>query len=395
MTLGLCVLRTLRFSFCIALCLSGFSANVFAAADIAYDGKHVSEGVEYFHKQVPDVPWSIYVVRIDRNQRDLRVITTMPTNHAVGLTLTTEQLKSIPPAVGEPIAAINGDFFSWRKGPYQGDPAGLQIVDGEMVSSPPHSRDSMIHGSPENAVCLWVDPHGHLRIDKVASHLEVIFPNGRKLPVGLNQDRTNTTAVLCTSAAGSSTRMTNGVELILEHAKGEWLPFAAGKTYVARVRSIGSKNSPVTPDTMVLSIGDKLAAKLPKIKPGMLLTISTATTPDLGKATAAIGGGPRLVEHGKALNHKDNQRNPRTAVGYNAKYIFFVVVDGRRKGVSDGMTFTELANEMAWWECDEAMNLDGGGSATIWVNGTIMNQPSDNKERAVANDLVVVRRQKE
>lgn len=41
--------------------------------------------------------------------------------------------------------------------------------------------------------------------------------------------------------------------------------------------------------------------------------------------------------------------------------------------------------------CTDALNLDGGGSATMWLGGKIMNSPSEGKERAVANGLIVVR----
>ena len=383
-----------RFASVVGLALSvvGSSSQVFATQDVAFNGQHVSDGVEYFHKQVPDVPWSVHVVRIDRHRSDLKMITTMPTNRAVGLTLTTQQLQWIPPSLGQPIAAINGDFFSWRKGPYQGDPAGLQIIDGEMVSAPPHSKEMMIHGSPQNAVCFWTDAKGRVHIDKIVSRMEVVFPNGSKLPVGLNQDRTNNTAVLYTSAAGASTRMTNGLELVLEQNGDDWLPLSVGENYTARIREISPKNTTIGSNTMILSIGPKLLPKLPKFKAGMVLKVSTVVLPEMKKAQEAIGGGPSLVHGGKTFQFKDQVRNPRTAVGFNKNYVFFVVVDGRRKGVSDGMTFDELSKEMAWWGCTEAMNLDGGGSATIWVDGKIMNQPSDNKERAVANDLVLVRK---
>jgi exopolysaccharide biosynthesis protein len=36
------------------------------------------------------------------------------------------------------------------------------------------------------------------------------------------------------------------------------------------------------------------------------------------------------------------------------------------------------------------MNLDGGGSATFWLDGKVMNSPSDKQERALANALVIV-----
>ena len=37
------------------------------------------------------------------------------------------------------------------------------------------------------------------------------------------------------------------------------------------------------------------------------------------------------------------------------------------------------------------LNLDGGGSSTMWVNGRVVNSPSDKRERAVANTLVICR----
>jgi exopolysaccharide biosynthesis protein len=83
-------------------------------------------------------------------------------------------------------------------------------------------------------------------------------------------------------------------------------------------------------------------------------------------------------------------RHPRTAVGWNKKYIFFVVVDGRQKELSMGMTYVELAHFFKNLGCTEAINLDGGGSTTFWLDGKIMNSPSDKHERSVANCLFIV-----
>jgi exopolysaccharide biosynthesis protein len=51
-----------------------------------------------------------------------------------------------------------------------------------------------------------------------------------------------------------------------------------------------------------------------------------------------------------------------------------------------------LASYLIKLGCDEAMNLDGGGSATLWCQGQLRNQPCDGRERPVANSLVVLRR---
>jgi exopolysaccharide biosynthesis protein len=56
------------------------------------------------------------------------------------------------------------------------------------------------------------------------------------------------------------------------------------------------------------------------------------------------------------------------------------------------MTFPELAAYMIKLGCEEAINFDGGGSATMWVLGNVMNSPSEGQERPGANALVLVRK---
>ena len=56
------------------------------------------------------------------------------------------------------------------------------------------------------------------------------------------------------------------------------------------------------------------------------------------------------------------------------------------------MSFSELAAYMIKLGCEQALNLDGGGSATLWVCGNVMNSPSEGHERPGANALVLVQR---
>jgi exopolysaccharide biosynthesis protein len=84
------------------------------------------------------------------------------------------------------------------------------------------------------------------------------------------------------------------------------------------------------------------------------------------------------------------ERHPRAAVGWNDRYLFLVEVDGRQRGLSVGMTLDELARFLARLGCKEAMNFDGGGSATLWYDGQVRNSPCDRMEREIANCLVIV-----
>jgi exopolysaccharide biosynthesis protein len=130
---------------------------------------------------------------------------------------------------------------------------------------------------------------------------------------------------------------------------------------------------------------------------GSVVEVSTALSRDLSKASAAIGGGPLLVHKSKAQEWPTERgtntyllpRHPRTALGYNSRYFFLVEVDGRQKEFSMGMSFTELAAFMNELGCTEAMNLDGGGSSTFWLNGKVMNSPSDKHERSLANAIII------
>jgi hypothetical protein len=84
-------------------------------------------------------------------------------------------------------------------------------------------------------------------------------------------------------------------------------------------------------------------------------------------------------------------RNPRTAICYNDDWMYFVVVDGRQPGFSRGMTIDELGRFCRdRLGADWGINQDGGGSSAMWIEGEIVNRPSDGHERAVSNGILMV-----
>ena len=86
-------------------------------------------------------------------------------------------------------------------------------------------------------------------------------------------------------------------------------------------------------------------------------------------------------------------RAPRTAFGVTAddRYLL-VTIDGRRPGYSVGATLSELAWAMREMGAVEALNLDGGGSTTMWLRGRTLGRPSDGRERWVSTALLVLPR---
>ena len=332
-----------------------------------------------------DIPLSIHVVRVEMSHPDFELCTTVGTNGALAMATVSEQVKGLPAECGQPLAAINGDFYE-KSEKSIGRPRDVQIHMGEVIST------------PAGHTSFWMDPQGKPHMTNVYSRFRVVWPDGQSTPIGLNQIRDDDAAVLFTAVSGSSTRTSGGADLILEPSgQGPWLPLRIGQVYRAKVHQIRTGgDAPLNRETLVLSLGPGLAGRLVSVKPGTLLQIITETVPDLSGANVAMGGGPSLVENGKPMQWPGfiHLRHPRTALGWNKDYFFIVEVDGRQSNLSIGMTFPELANYLIKLGCTEAMNLDGGGSATFWALGAVRNSPSEGDERPSANALVVVKKRK-
>jgi hypothetical protein len=351
-----------------------------STSDISYNNYRSAKG-----------PWSIHVVRVPRRNSSFQIHAVHAQGRAVGLGRLSDQVALLHSARELPVAGINGDFYQ-RGGPYAGDPRGLQIVEGELISA------------PSGSVSFWIDAFDEPRTTNTVSMFQITWPDGTTTAFGLNGTRRRDGMELYTQAVGPSTRSSGGRELVLEQLENSpWLPLRAGRMYRARVREVrDAGDSRIAAGTMVLSIPPSLFRTTPRVQAGAELMISTVTLPSLRGVKTAISGGPVLVRDGKVqrirMSDSDSyeyssmtERHPRSAVGWNDELFFLVEVDGRHRS-SVGMTLNELASYLLELGCREAMGLDGGGSATLWCNGRIQNRPCDGYERSIANALVVSKR---
>ena len=345
----------------------------------------VVPGFDYAHLQVTNKPWSIHIARLDRRSKNLGLATTLGKGNVQGLDTVSTQVATISPAAGKPLAAVNADFFSAK-----GDPGGLYIRESELVSAPA-------------SVSFWMENDHRIHIEKISSALEVLWPSGRKTLIGLNEMPKTNSTVLFTSSFDKATPAKDCREVILEKIEGRpWLPLRPNLNYRARIREIRETGGTIlTTNLVILALNSLTATNTAKLKPGDSLQFKTTLSRNLRDARLAVGGGPLLVKNGKSetwpVRSASNPyvpRHPRTALGFNSRYLFFVVVDGRQATLSIGMSMKELAEFMQQLGCTDAMNLDGGGSATFWLNGKVMNSPSDGHERPIANALVIVEKPK-
>jgi hypothetical protein len=360
-----------------------------ARQELHLDYQPVVPGLDYAHVQMTNwhkpEPWSIHIARLDRSRRDLRLVATQAKNQAFGIAPISAQAKSVPEAVGLPLAAINTGFCVLKKGPYKGAPRGVLIREGQLIS-------------PPFKYCFWTDEDGGMAYGEVKPKLTAALSGGRTFPIGLNHECKPKQVVLYTRALGKCTGATNHLELVLEDPAHTPLVWRAGHSYSLRVKAVNAAgNTALSANSAVLCFGQRAAEKAGQAAPGDEVKLELATEPDLGKAVTASEGIFPLLRHGEVLREFDGtkyllQKHPRTATGFSPRYFYMVVVDGRQKGLSMGMYPQELARFMALLGCTEAMNLDGGGSSTFWLQGKVRNSPSDKRERYRSDGLAIVRR---
>ena len=123
------------------------------------------------------------------------------------------------------------------------------------------------------------------------------------------------------------------------------------------------------------------------------------------KMQTAVGGGPVLLQNGKIsiANNSElkftgnaiHDKHPRTAMGYTAdNKLIILAIEGRNPGIGEGATLTQVATILQQLGCIEGLNLDGGGSSCLLINGKETIRPSDRGvERPVPAVFLITERQ--
>lgn len=286
------------------------------------------------------------------------------------------------------LVAVNCDFF-----PFTGDPLGVCVVDGELVSEPDHNR-----------VAVAVTKSPGIFFDNPILSAALTLRSGIVRQIdGINRDRATNQVVVYTPTFGSSTRTKHkGTEVTLASTD---LPVRIGKPLALTVIEVRTDavDTPIPPGGMVISAGGPAAWFLKEnLKAGDALTvrfdIKSACGADWTQVEQAASGGPWLLKDGKEFIDYVAQgfsasfsttRHPRTALSLTSDgKLLIVTVDGRQT-ISRGISLPDLAALMKRLGAVSAINLDGGGSTTLSIRGAVANTPSEGIERPVANALLV------
>jgi len=287
------------------------------------------------------------------------------------------------------VAAINGDTWAGYDSPTRYAPNGVHVQAGELVTAGSVARPT-----------FGIDASGRPLIGNVLVSAFLVWPDGTSRAIGrVNQKRTNQGLVLYTPRFGPTTPAdVDGTDVVLE---GMALPLAPTGVYQAVVREVrpASGGIPIAPDTVVVNGGT--TSGLQALLPGDALQLMLSITPGWEGVREAVGGREFIVRDGMTYISPRpalaTQVHPRTALGITAAGdLVMATVDGRQNDHSTGVDLAELAALMLSRGAVQALNMDGGGSTTMAVRlpgdpeVSVVNRPSDGRERAVANSLVVV-----
>jgi hypothetical protein len=272
-------------------------------------------------------------------------------------------------------AGINGGFYA-----VGGGPLGMLVIDGEWIKEPILGR-----------TVFGVMQDGSMQMGNVRFASTIALPGAGTFRIdALNTGHTSgDQAVLYSRRWGASVAdkgATAATRVVLSAAK-----------QILSVTTNGDAMA-IPEGGCVLSVVGPRAASVAKATVGTVAEVNLGTDPAWPGLRHALGGGPRLVAGGKVYITSSTEHfradiavgaAPRTAVGLLPNGdVLLVAVDGRQGGYSVGVTLGELASFLVKQGCRDAMNLDGGGSTTLVVEGRLVNRPSDGRSRSVSNALL-------
>ncbi|GAB4322821.1 MAG: hypothetical protein Kow0059_18020 [Candidatus Sumerlaeia bacterium] len=405
--------------FAAALAVTGLLATVAAAGEpVNFDGDYqaivasiksgqrdpvdftrtIAPNVTHRFQYLPDKPWLINVVEVHFDQPPTPDAPLSVTAEAGGDALyggeRTSAMAAREEAGGIPVVcAINADFYGEHH-----RPVGLFVDDGHVFKNPDPNRPVFAVGAS-----------GRFYITEMT--LAVIVTAGGQ---SFELDAVNPLA-----AGGSGAVFTpkNNRPVPFDPDFSWFRLKPRGNTFLPNTTALFDFSAPLA-EQQDFTITDGefvLAAKKDSPLTRILAAAAPGTTvqiyPKIAQVpeplTMAVGGIPRLITDGRIDVDYEKARigksfvtteHPRTAIGFSrdGNTLWLVTVDGRQTGLSRGIGLMDLAQMMLDMGCWQAVNLDGGGSTTMFVRGQIVNSPSDlGGERVVSNCIMLVGRRRE
>jgi hypothetical protein len=357
-------------------------------------------------------PWVVHVLSIDPSVYPGRIAPVL-TNDVV---VDRETLSSLSTRK-DALAGVNGGYFViGQEDGTPGDLAGSSIRDGRLVSEAVDGRTDLVLGPAATSITALSDiesvgaTDGATRVldgeNRKPGLIRACGGTGGDSPTELPlHDITCTDPselIRSTPIFGAETEKGDGTEALLD---------ATGSVTALRE----PRGGPVPPGASVLTgTGDGADWLRAHAQPGSRIMVATSVSTERGPlpltpGLGVVNGGPRLLRDGRpditaeaeGFDHPGDpafyyafglRRNPRTLAGVTADgRLLLVAVDGRAPGYSAGLDFEEEAAVMRALGARDAVNLDGGGSTTMTIRGTVVTRPSDpTGERPIGDAILLL-----
>ena len=319
------------------------------------------KGVEYEHIVLPD-PISIHVLEIDPEQIHIELC--LGKDKGIGI----ERIGSMAERKGA-FAAINGSFFQMAP-PFEGISSGILKYKGEIVFS-----SQKPNGAIRGAIG-WIPGCKFTLIDRLHLHAFMQTSLGVFPIHSINRPKKKENRILYTSLFHSST-----------------LTVAKEKEYLIKDERIidqSTKGNSLIPDNGYIFLCDEeLPLQLPVY---LYFDYESVFHPEWNfnwnRVPFIVSGTPVLIQDGKIVDFYEEKTltsflicpHPRTAIGIKRDGNWVIVVIDGRSRVSKGMILQDLAQFLLDRGCFFALNLDGGGSTALYLDGKIKNWPCGSHE---------------
>ena len=352
----------------------------------AQDFKTLKGGIEYaeIRREFSGKEVNINLLRLDLKKVRLDV------HHAMDAAIGTEKTSSIGTRHGA-FAAINAGFFRLDTSLFAGDSSGLLMIDGKFLSETTNGRIQLLINNKPNRTDVAMARTFLSQTVKVGKDSFDI--------AGINRERKQDDLVIYTPEFNRTTLTGgDGIELVVSRGN-----------VVSIINDLG--NSVIPPNGYVISASGSF-------REGVSVAVKMAATVVLSRQWDGVpkeflkdrsrldivAGVPQLIKNGKiditwelekSTKAFVETRHPRTAVAKLKDGKFLMITADGRSESSAGIDLYDLAAYLLSLGATDAMNLDGGGSTTMFVDGKVVNKPSDKEgERKVSDAILITPRKK-
>ncbi|MCX4530861.1 phosphodiester glycosidase family protein [Streptomyces sp. NBC_01669] len=335
-------------------------------------------------------PWVVNVLTIDPHKTHGHLEATYGPDLAK-----TEKTTDLVRSSGA-LAGVNASFFTFTASmQYPGDPVGLGLYGGKLLSEPTRGSDEVnfVVDANSNRVLMGkLSWSSSVQNRQTEATLPLEYINHPPVVPGACSGLTDQTqctlpgdVVQFTPEFASATPSGAGVEVVLDR-------------HGCVVRTSTTRGTELTDSqTSLQAMGRDAASLLQVARQGSLKVTSTLINEQgeelpVRKGLFGVNGRYRLTADGQIVVPAGSgsffARNPRTIAGTTQDgKIVLATIDGRMT-TSVGTTMDETAAVAQALGMRDAVNLDGGGSTAMSVEGALVNRPSGTTERAVGDALV-------